>query len=375
MNNLRILFYLFILFLAAACHPNKQYVKEIEVVYSMTEEHPDTAIYMLRKIHSTQDLSEKDYAIYQLLLTYHQARKSESQGDVSLSEGNYLKAIAEAEKAKDYKFTGLVYTRLSELYKRTGDYQRAFDAQQKAHVNYLLANNQENNSLWYWFAIPIILIILCLILAYRYQSRNKILQKQIEKQEKQLNATHKTISEQKLELVSLRKDMKVTREHIYNNSEMIRKVRAFNNLPTVSKEKPALSEQDWNNYLSLLEDNYGFVSSLRKTYPRLTDVDIRICALMKERVMAAHIGSVMNMVPDTLNKRIQRIKNEKMNLSGSSASLEVVLHGSEKRWRRLRELYIQPKSGVTLQSSRQTVCSLAYRYQQCIAFLIRVKCH
>ena len=326
MNNLKILLYVFILFLTAACHPNKPHIKEIEVAYSMTEEHPDTAIYMLQKIHSTQSLSEQDYAIYQLLLTYHQARKSESQGDVSHSEENYLKAITEAEKAKDYKFTGLVYTRLSELYKRTGDFQQAFDMQQKAHVNYLLANNKENNAMWYWFVIPILLIMLCVVLIYRYQSRNKALRKQLGKQEKQLNTTQKTISEQKLELISLKKDLKVTREHIYNNSEVIQKVRGFNNLPPVSREKPILSEQDWNSYLSILEDNYRFVSSLKKTYPRLTDVDIRICALMKERIMAVHISSVMNMVPDTLNKRIQRIKNEKMNLSGSSASLEVVLH-------------------------------------------------
>lgn len=301
-------------------------MKEIEVAYSMTEEHPDTAIYMLQKIHSMQNMSEKDYVTYQLLLTYHQARKSEIQGNISLSEENYLKAVTEAEKAKDYKFAGLVYTRLSELYKRTGDFQKAFDMQQKAHVNYLLANNQKNNSVWYLFTIPFIVVTLCLIILYRYQSRNKALRNQIEKQEKQLNTTHKTISEQKLELISLKKDLKITKEHIYNNSDIIQKVRGFNNLPAVSKEKPTLSEQDWNNYLSILENNSGFISSLRKAYPRLTDIDIRICALMKEKIMSAHISTVMNMVPDTLNKRIQRIKNEKMNLSGSSVSLEVILH-------------------------------------------------
>lgn len=326
MNNLKLLLYLFMFFLTVACYPNRPHIKEIEVAYSMTEEHPDTAIYMLQQINDTQHISEKDYATYQLLLTYHQARKSESQGDISLSEENYLKAITVAENAKDYKFTGLIYTRLSELYKRTGDFQKALDTQQKAHVNYLLANNQENSSLWHWLVSTGILIILCATLYY-YRLKNKTLRKQMEKQDKQLNTTHKTISEQKLELINLRKDLKATREHIYNHAEAIQKVRAFNNLPAVSREKPTLSEQDWNNYLSLLEDNYGFVSSLRKTYPRLTDVDIRICALMKERIMAAHISSVMNMMPDTLNKRIQRIKNEKMNLSGSGASLEVILHG------------------------------------------------
>lgn len=359
-GNLKLLFYLFVLSLAA-CHPSGSKMKELKMANSMMEEHPDTALYILQRIPEPGKMHNEEYATYCLLRTqaedkngvvhtsdkmisvaldyfrnhdkpilkaksyYYYARVKEDLNQPSLAEESYLKALSVLEKTHEYTKTGIVYNRLSDFYLRAERYQEALDMQKKAYNNFLLAGNQKSSSYYVIIALGILLVLSLLIIIFRYRSRFNKQEKQVGKQERQINAAKQTILEQKAELADLRKEIKVMKKSLYNNSDIVQKLHAINDRPISPKEKPSLSEAEWTSYLNVLEESSGFVTHLRQAYPRLTDIDIRICALLKEGMNTINISSIMNMTMDALTKRIQRIKNDKMNSGGQNASLELLL--------------------------------------------------
>ncbi|NDV66958.1 tetratricopeptide repeat protein [Bacteroides sp. 224] len=362
-HHLKILLYLFILSLGA-CHPSKPALhKDIKLASSIIEEHPDTALYVLEKISNPEVLQEEEYAMYCLLHTeaqeltgkvhtsdsminvavhyfsqttndsvrgktyFYSARVQEDLGNYSLAEQHYLLAIAAIEKTDAYKQASTIYNKLSAFYLKQERYEEAYHTQQKAYNNDLLAGSKENHQPWYILGIAILVIIASLFILLRNQNSLKVKEKQIKKQEKQLNTTQQTVSDQKLELTLLKKELRNMQQYIYSSSEVIKKIRQINSLTPTAKEKPNITEQEWNNFLNILEETYKFVSRLKQSYPKLTDIDIRICALLKEQKPTTHISTVMNMIPDTLARRMQRIKSEKMNLSGSGNSLEMIIRG------------------------------------------------
>ena len=159
----------------------------------------------------------------------------------------------------------------------------------------------------------------------RYKSLYRNEQKLATAQLTKLSSTQETIIHQKAELSYLQKELKVMKLSFYNAADIVKKVQSINNSKISAKEKPSLTEQEWSSYLNLLEETYSFASRLKQTYPRLTDIDIRICSLLREGVSAAHISSVMNIMPDTLSRRMLRIKSEKMNKGAYAGSLEMIV--------------------------------------------------
>lgn len=358
-GGLKILLYLFLLSLAA-CHPDKSMTRELNLANSVIEEEPDTALYMLQRIASPGKLSGEQYATYCLLRTqaedeshirhtsdsmisiavnyfknnndslqkaksyYYLGRVNEDMNKDSLAAKNYMLALLTLEKTNEYRWTGQICNRLSQLYKRLHLYDEALEMQKKAYGNYLLADNQENKLQQYlWIACSALLLILLITLFsfFRYHRRQR---KSFNKQVKQLSVAHQTVLEQKVELTALKKDIDTLRKSVYDNSEVIRKVRKMNE-HTISKEKVSLTESEWNSFLCILEESCTFISRLKKRFPRLTDDDIRICALLKEGITSTCISSVMNMTTDTLSRRMLRIKSDKMNMGEQRASLENII--------------------------------------------------
>lgn len=358
-GDLKILLYLFLLSLAA-CHPDKSMTRELDFANSVIEEEPDTALYMLQRIASPGKLSGEQYATYCLLRTqaedenhirhtsdsmisvavdyfknsndsllkaksyYYMGRVNEDMNKDSLAVKNYMLALLTLEKTDKYRMTGQICNRLSELYQRLHLYDEALDMQKKAYGNYLLADNRENRLPQYVWMVSGVLLLALLItffLFFRYYQKQRRL---FGKQEKQLSVAHQTISEQKVELTALRKDVSALQKSVYDNSEIVRKVREINTQVS-SNGKVSLSESEWNLYLCTLEQSCLFISRLKKSYPRLTDDDIRICALLKEGVTNANIGSVMNMTSETLSRRMLRIKSDKMNMGEQRVSLENII--------------------------------------------------
>ena len=359
-GDLKILLYLFLLSLAA-CHPDRSMTRELDLANSVIEEEPDTALYMLQRIAAPGKLSGEQYATYCLLRTqaedennirhtsdsmisiavnyftngndsllkaksyYYLGRVNEDMGKDSLAAKNYMLALLTVEKTDNYRMTGQICIRLSELYRRLHLYDQALEMQKKAYGNYLLADNQENKFPLYLLITSCVLSIVLLttfFIFFRYYRRQ---QKLSGKREKQLSTAHQTISEQKIELTILKKDVSALQKAVYDNSEIICKIRRLNEKTLSSKEKISLNESEWNLFLCTLEQSCAFISRLKKCYPRLTDDDIRICALLKEGVTNINIGSIMNMTSDTLNRRMLRIKSDKMNMGEQRASLENII--------------------------------------------------
>ncbi|NDV59512.1 tetratricopeptide repeat protein [Bacteroides sp. 519] len=360
-NNLKILLYFFLFILGSACHSSGPVKRELALADSLMEENPDTAMYLLQTIVNPEIMSEEEYAIYCLLTTqaadltnvshtsdelitvavnhfkssnnltlrakshYYMARVKEDMQEPIPAEEHYLLAATAMEKTKDYKQTGAIYTHISEFYLQAGRYEDSHAMQQKAYNNYLLAAREERNLSPFIIFLPIVIISILLFFLIRYQLFLRKEKKHLEKQEKQLSTARVTIETQRTELNHLKRELKAVQKNIYNSSGIVQKVRMFNNIPVTSKEKPTLTELEWNQYLNILDETFGFVSSLRKSYHKLTDIDIRICALLREGISTAHISTVMSMTPDTLSRRMQRIKSEKMNKAKSPYSLDVIL--------------------------------------------------
>lgn len=178
---------------------------------------------------------------------------------------------------------------------------------------------------FYLIASAFMLICICLIVIYRYNLRYINEEKKTGKLKRQLNAAQQTVADYKMEIIALKKDIASMQRSLYNCTDVIVKIRSFNEKSFTGKDKPSLSEQEWHIYFNLLEDTFGFLSRLKHQFPQLTDDDLRICALLKEGVRGAHICTVLGMTQETLTRQMESIKNEKMGLSRQKASLENII--------------------------------------------------
>lgn len=360
MRGLLNLIIYFLLFSMWACHSAGPPVKELGMAESMMEEHPDTALYVLHRIAEPANMSGKDYAMYCLLRTeaeertgnrhtsdslisvavayfkdqkddepkarsyFYMARVKEDMNDDATAEEYYLLAVATIEKTTGYKTSGAMYDRLGTFYKRLGRFDEAYDAQRKSYNNYLLANNKQDALPVLWLVSGVLLLVAISVFCY-YRKEMRRAAKQASAREHKLASARQTITDRKAELAILKKDLLTVQRAFYDSCEVVGKIRRFNAVKPSAKERPALSEQEWSAFLNILEETCGFVSRLKQAYPRLSDTDIRVCSLLREGVITAHISSVLNMMPDTLARRMQRLKSDKMNVGGTAASLETII--------------------------------------------------
>lgn len=362
-DKLKILPFLFLILLASACHKSGPVNRELRLADSIMEENPDTAMYVLQRISNPEIMPADEYAMYCLLTTqaadlnkvphtsdklisfavtqfgessdkvlkakanYYMARVQEDMGNTAEAEKYYLLAIATLEKTGEYKQTGMFYNTLSELYQNNGKYSESREAQQKAYNNHLLAVKQENQLHPAFIILPILLVGVLLVFLIRYQLMLGKEKKLLHGQEKKLISAQQIIEKQRTELTLLKREISSIKKSFYHSSSIMEKIKKFNDIPVTSKEKPFLTEQEWGSFLEILDETYGFVTSLRQSYHKLTDVDVRICALLREGVSTLNISILMNMTPETLGKRIQRIRNDKMNQGKSNRPLELILKG------------------------------------------------
>lgn len=359
--KLRILPYLLLMLLANACHTSGPVNKELRLADSIMEENPDTAMYVLTRIADPTTMTAEEYAMYCLLTTqaadltntphtnddlisvavqhfdaqphkdlsakahYYMARVQEDLQRPQAAETHYMQAAALMEKTGNYRATARVYDRIAKFMAQHQKHAQANEMLQQAYNNNLLATRQEarpNPLIW---LLPVAALLLMLVLTARMWRMQRRIDKQIQHRKIELLQAETTIQTQHTELTHLRKELATMRKELYTRAEIVQKVRQLNTLKPTGRQKPELTEHDWNTYLELLDDTFGFVSTLRNTYHRLTDVDIRICALLREGIATLHIGTLMNMTPDTLSRRMQRIKSEKMNMAGAPQTLEMML--------------------------------------------------
>lgn len=161
----------------------------------------------------------------------------------------------------------------------------------------------------------LILVLILVITQTRSYLRIRNNEQKLGKQERQLNAANQIISDQRIEIIALKKDISMLQHSLYNTDTVVHKIRNFSNLSV----EPCLSEQEWHVFLNLLEDIFRFTSRLSKSYPLLNNNDIRVCALLKEEVKPDHIAMLMNTSYEDIKAQINSIEKEKMNLDNTES--------------------------------------------------------
>ena len=87
-----------------------------------------------------------------------------------------------------------------------------------------------------------------------------------------------------------------------------------------------ISEEDWNDFVSLTNNVYGnFTKKLLERYPTLTKSDLQICCLTRQGFSNQVISVLFNQQTNSYARRKSRIKQEKMNGSEETRSFEEIL--------------------------------------------------
>lgn len=126
------------------------------------------------------------------------------------------------------------------------------------------------------------------------------------------------------------------KEQLLRTDEVVRKVEHLKDMTPKQKHGKngtlVLSESEVGTFISVINDCYdGIIDYLRKTYTKLSDADLYLCALLLLGASNADIAMLISTSEDTLKKRKYRIKREKMQLSSSDLPLEDLLHEMAKK--------------------------------------------
>ena len=163
-NNLYVFFLFFITGLMSCSHHSGLY----EHAEKIMSQHPDSVLTLLSTIQDVNDLSEKDRAMYYLLLTeaqnktyikptsdslitiaveffdktedwerkakawYYRGRINQDLGDALHAQDYYLKALQDESKVEDHALLGRIYNSIGMLYTYQNVYEKALPYQRKA---------------------------------------------------------------------------------------------------------------------------------------------------------------------------------------------------------------------------------------------------
>jgi tetratricopeptide (TPR) repeat protein len=231
------------------------------------------------------------------------------ESDLSKSEKaeeHFKEAITLATQAEAYALAVKACHRCSLYYQRQANFDEALKMERKAYANQLLLDESRNHStLLMSSGMLATLLISLMIGAFRRKSQRA---------HTQLVA---------LQCEHLEEKCRALQASMYELSPVIAKVRRFKerDVPT-SGRQPSFTESDWSELLRLQEMLYGFVSKLKTIGPKLTEEDIRVCAFLREGVQPACFAALLQLTPETLTRRISRIKTEKLMLTNGKESLE-----------------------------------------------------
>ena len=172
-NNLYVFFLFFITGLMSCSHHSGLY----EHAEKIMSQHPDSVLTLLSTIQDVNDLSEKDRAMYYLLLTeaedktykkhesdsliaiateyfdktddvkrkakawYYKGRINQDLGHPLKAQEYYLKALRDEEKIEDHALLGRIHNHIGMLYAYQKVYEKALPFQKKAVENFHLLSD------------------------------------------------------------------------------------------------------------------------------------------------------------------------------------------------------------------------------------------
>ena len=359
MNNLRVLLYVFALFLVA-CHPEGANVKQgLDRAAQILEHDPDTAYVILESIPVGQ-MNEAQVAEYSLLRTqideekniphtsdklirqavaYFEKQGTDYQKSMSYyylacveadlnqqeeAEKHFQEAIKLATLTKEYEHLISICKRCSTYYQKCGDFDSALEMERKAFANQLILNDSKNHSTVLYSSALGIFGVLSLLLGLLWK-KNKHIHSLLNTFKDEIY--HKQTESDKLILhcQNIEEKYYQLQKHTYETAPVVLKVRQLKDRNLTTSKSASFSEKEWGDLLQLQEGVYGLISKLRTIGPKLTEEDIRVCAFLREGVQPVCFADMMKLTVETLTRRISRIKTEKLMLGNSKDSLEEIV--------------------------------------------------
>jgi len=167
-----------------------------------------------------------------------------------------------------------------------------------------------------WFRFLIILIILTIVLIYIRLRMNRIREK------------HKAVT-MRVELDQLRRELlsksmylKEKQQIIDNFSEELNSVLKTNPDEVQNKVKKTIrkysdttaTDQAWQEFESwFAQVHTGFYQKLHQTYPDLSPIELKVCALLRLNLVSKDMANLMNVKPSSVDMYRYRIR-KKLNL-------------------------------------------------------------
>lgn len=359
MKNLRLLIYVIALSLAA-CHPEGANVKRgLNKAAQLMEQDPDTASIILQNI-SINEMNEAQRAEYNLLCTQvnedqHVQHSSDEQirqavsyfekhgneyqksksyfywacvesdlGQIKEAEIHFKEAVRFATLAEEYDHIIKVCKRCSVYYQKCGNFDEALEMERKAFAGQLMLNDRNSHSVTILSSALGMFGVMSLLLGMLWK-KNRDVHSQLHNVNDKIQQKNAESDKLLLQCSCLEEKCNSLQLHIYENSPVLIKVRQFRERMVSSSKSPSFLEKDWDELLRLQENVFGLVSKLKKGGPKLTEEDLRVCAFLREGIQPACFADVMKLTVETLNRRISRIKTEKLMLGNSKESLEEIV--------------------------------------------------
>lgn len=347
MKSLRVLLYMALLSLAA-CHPEGANVKQgLNKAAEVIEQDPDTASIILENIR-VRPMDEAQLAEYNLLCTQlnedkniphssdEQIRQAvsyyEQYGDeyqqskayyylacvendlnrTQEAETHFKEAIKLAAGIEEYEYLAKVCKKCSLYYQKNGNFDEALEMERKAYASQLMLNETKSHATVILSSTLSTFGVMSLLLGLLWMRTQK---KEAESDKLLLQCNY------------LEEKYRSLQQQVYESSPVVAKVRQLKEGAAISSRQSPLkfSSKDWAELLRLQEGVYGLVSKLKEISPKLTEEDLKVCALLREGVPPACFADQLKLTVETLTRRISRIKTEKLMLANSRESLEEIV--------------------------------------------------
>ena len=104
------------------------------------------------------------------------------------------------------------------------------------------------------------------------------------------------------------------------------------NLSDSNKEEQSnnhikLAEQDWNRIIENTDTVFNnFTKRLKETFPKMNEMDIRLCCLIKIQLSQSEMADILNIEKVSIKRRKIRIRKDKMSIDDGRTLDEIILN-------------------------------------------------
>lgn len=162
-------------------------------------------------------------------------------------------------------------------------------------------HKKSNDKTAYIFILLFGLLLGITALYYKVK-KNKKLQKDLQNQENK-------IALQTTEIEHSHQNVEALKTTVAQKSQLFESIQK-NDKVLARMTQELKKEHDWVHFLAEFELIYpGFLDKIKKTYPQMTNQDVRMCCLLKLRLSQKEISDILSVSIDAVKKAKQRLKN------------------------------------------------------------------